>query len=152
MAAFARRGAARPEAYRKVPHGRWKTMTFLAALRCDRIEAPWFLEGPIDGDRFRVYAEKVLLLTLRPGDIVIMDKFGTERPGRASTHSRLFYLPKYSPDLNPSNRSLPSSTTFSERQPPELSKLFASPSPRALQLFAPEECANYLASSGYGRT
>src|SRR4026208_2298477 len=50
----------------KVPHGRWKTMTFLAALRHDRIEAPWFIEGPIDGDSFRLYVEKILLPTLRP--------------------------------------------------------------------------------------
>src|ERR1041385_1364444 len=55
----------------KVPHGRWKTLTFLAALRHDRIEAPWLLEGPIDGESFRLYVEKVLLPTLRPGDIVI---------------------------------------------------------------------------------
>jgi hypothetical protein len=63
----------------KVPHGRWKTMTFLAALRHDRIEAPWFLEGPIDGDSFRIYVEKVLLPTLRPGDIVVMDNLGSHR-------------------------------------------------------------------------
>src|SRR5712671_6478185 len=50
----------------KVPHGRWKTMTFLAALRHDRIDAPWFIEGPIDGDSFRTYVAKVLLPTLRP--------------------------------------------------------------------------------------
>jgi transposase len=59
----------------KVPHGRWKTMTFLAALRHDRIEAPWFIEGAIDGDSFRLYVEKVLLPTLRPGDVV-MDNLG----------------------------------------------------------------------------
>src|SRR5215470_15499669 len=63
----------------KVPHGRWKTMTFLAALRHDRIAAPWFLEGPIDGESFRLYVEKVLLPTLRPGDIVIMDMCGHPR-------------------------------------------------------------------------
>jgi DDE superfamily endonuclease len=63
----------------KVPHGRWKTMTFLAALRHDRIEAPWFIEGPIDGDSFRLYVEKVLLPTLRPGDIVVMDNLGSHR-------------------------------------------------------------------------
>jgi hypothetical protein len=61
----------------KVPHGRWKTMTFLAALRHDRIEAPWFIEGPIDGDSFCLYVEKVLLPTLRPGDIVVMDNLGS---------------------------------------------------------------------------
>jgi transposase len=62
-----------------VPHGRWKTMTFLAALRHDRIEAPWFIEGPIDGDSFRLYVEKILLSTLRPGDIVVMDNLGSHR-------------------------------------------------------------------------
>src|SRR6185503_10629660 len=90
----------------KVPHGRWKTMTFLAALRHDRIEAPWFIEGPIDGDSFRLYVEKILLPTLRPGDIVVMDNLGSHR-GKVvrqlirSTGAKLFFLPKYSPDLNP---------------------------------------------------
>jgi transposase len=63
----------------KVPHGRCMTMTFLAALRHDRIEAPWFLEGPIDGDSFRLYVEKVLRPTLRPGDIVVMDNLGSHK-------------------------------------------------------------------------
>jgi len=90
----------------KVPHGRWKTLTFLAALRYDRIEAPWLLEGPIDGETFRLYVEKVLLPTLRPGDIVIMDNLGSHK-GKAvrqlirSAGAKLFFLPKYSPDLNP---------------------------------------------------
>ena len=90
----------------KVPHGRWKTSTFLAALRHDRIEAPWLLEGPIDGESFRLYVEKVLLPTLRPGDIVIMDNLGSHKSKAArqlirSAGAKLFFLPKYSPDLNP---------------------------------------------------
>src|ERR1700752_1585547 len=90
----------------KVPHGRWKTMTFLAALRHDRIDAPWFIEGPIDGESFRTYVESVLLPTLRQGDIVIMDNLGSHK-GKAvrqlirSAGAKLFFLPKYSPDLNP---------------------------------------------------
>src|SRR5579872_2948707 len=90
----------------KVPHGRWKTMTFLAALRHDRIEAPWLLEGPIDGESFTLYLEKVLLPTLRPGDIVIMDNLGSHK-GKAARQliraagAKLFFLPKCSPDLNP---------------------------------------------------
>jgi len=63
----------------KVPHGRWKTMTFLAALRHDRIDAPWFIEGPIDGESFRTYVAEVLLPTLRPGDIVVLDNLGSHR-------------------------------------------------------------------------
>ena len=90
----------------KVPHGRWKTSTFLAALRHDRIAAPWLLEGPIDGESFRTYVEKVLVPTLREGDIVIMDNLGSHK-GKAvralirSAGAKLFFLPKYSPDLNP---------------------------------------------------
>jgi transposase len=90
----------------KVPHGRWKTMTFLAALRHDRIDAPWFIEGPIDGVSFRTYVEKVLLPTLRPGDIVVLDNLGSHKSKAVrqlirSAGAKLFFLPKYSPDLNP---------------------------------------------------
>ena len=90
----------------KVPHGHWKTMTFLAALRHDRVEAPWLLDGPIDGESFRLYVEQVLVPTLRPGDIVVMDNLGSHK-SKAVRHAiraagaRLFFLPKYSPDLNP---------------------------------------------------
>ena len=86
----------------KVPHGHWKTTTFLAALRYNRIEAPWVLDGPIDGESFTIYVEKVLLPTLQPGDIVIMDNLGSHK-GKAvralirSRGAKLFFLPKYSP-------------------------------------------------------
>jgi len=84
----------------KVPHGRWKTMTFLAALRHDRIDAPWFIEGPIDGESFRIYVENVLVPTLRPGEIVIIDNLGSHK-GKAvrqlirAAGAKLFFLPKY---------------------------------------------------------
>ena len=90
----------------KVPHGRWKTMTFLAALRHDRIDAPWFHRGADRRRELSAYVEKVLLPTLRPGDIVVMDNLGSHR-GKAvrqlirSAGAKLFFLPKYSPDLNP---------------------------------------------------
>ncbi len=88
----------------KVPHGRWQTMTFMAALRHDRITAPWFIEGPINGEAFLLYIEKVPVPTLRPGDIVIMDNLGSHkahavRRAIRAAGARLFYLPKYSPDL-----------------------------------------------------
>src|SRR3546814_16036726 len=63
----------------KVPHRHWKTLTFLAALRHDGVEAPWLLDGPINGERFRLYVEKVLVPSLRPGDIVIMDNLGSHK-------------------------------------------------------------------------
>lgn len=81
-------------------------MTFLAALRRDRVDAPWLIDGPINGERFLLYVEKVLAPTLQPGDIVIMDNLGSHK-GKAvrrairAAGARLFFLPKYSPDLNP---------------------------------------------------
>jgi transposase len=102
-------GAAEPHGQRlvaKVPHGHWKTTTFLAALRHDRIEAPWLIDGPIDGEGFRAYVETALVPTLKSGDLVIMDNLGSHK-GKAirrairSAGARLFFLPKYSPDLNP---------------------------------------------------
>jgi putative transposase len=63
----------------KVPHRRWRTMTFLAALRHDGVEAPWLIDGPINGERFRLYVEQVLVPTLRPPDIVIMDNLGSHK-------------------------------------------------------------------------
>ena len=90
----------------KVPSGHWNTMTFIAALRYDRIEAPWLLDGPINGERFRVYLEKILVPTLHPGDLVIMDNLGSHRSPAVrqairAAGGRLSLLPKYSPDLNP---------------------------------------------------
>jgi transposase len=90
----------------QVPYGHWKTMTFLAALRCDRIDAPWVLDGPINGESFRVYVERVLVPALAQGDIVVMDNLGSHK-GKAIRRAirvagaRLFFLPPYSPDLNP---------------------------------------------------
>jgi transposase len=90
----------------KAPHGRWTTMTFLAARRHDRVEAPWLIDGPINGESFRLYIDQVLIPTLRPGDIVIMDNLGSHRSGAIrrtlrAAGAKLFFLPKYSPDLNP---------------------------------------------------
>ena len=116
----------------KVPHGRWKTMTFLAALRHDRIDAPWFIEGPIDGESFRTYVEKVLLPTLRPGDIVVMDNLGSHK-GKVvrqlirSASAKLFFLPKYSPDLNPIEQVFAKLNICSERPPLEPSMRSAPP-------------------------
>jgi putative transposase len=90
----------------KVLHGHWKTTTFVASLRHDRIEAPWLIDGPINGEGYRIYVEKALAPTLKPGDLAIMDNLGSHK-GKAvrqairSAGAKLFFLPKYSPDLNP---------------------------------------------------
>jgi transposase len=90
----------------KIPQGRWRTLTFLAALRYDRIDAPCVIDGPINGESFLAYVEQVLVPTLKPGDIVIIDNLGSHK-GKAvrraiqAAGAKLFFLPPYSPDLNP---------------------------------------------------
>jgi transposase len=88
------------------PHGHWRTMTFLGALRCDQLTAPCVFDGPIDGECFRAYVEQQLVPVLKPGDIVIMDNLGSHKSAALrrivrAAGARLWYLPPYSPDLNP---------------------------------------------------
>ena len=138
----------------KVPHGRWKTTTFLAALRHDRIDAPWLLEGPIDGESFRTYVEKVLLPTLREGDIVIMDNLGSHK-GKAvralirSAGAKLFFLPKYSPDLNPIEQVFAKLKHLVRKAAARTVDAVCAAIGHALDAFTSEECSNYLKNSGY---
>ena len=88
------------------PFGHWKTMTFIAALRHDRISAPWVIDSPINGELFTLYVEKVLAPTLAPSEIVILDNLGSHK-GKAAREAirargaHRIFLPPYSPDLNP---------------------------------------------------
>ena len=99
-------GAARQPVEGKAPFGRWKTMTFIAALRRDGIAAPCLFDGPINGEVFLAWVRQILVPTLKPGEIVIMDNLGSHR-GKAvrgairASGAKLLFLPKYSPDLNP---------------------------------------------------
>ena len=98
----------------KVPHGRWRTLTFLAALRYDRITAPCVIDGPINGSSFRAYLEQFLVPTLSAGDVVIMDNLGSHKGKAArrlirSAGAKLFFLPRHSPISIRSSRSSPSS-------------------------------------------
>jgi transposase len=141
----------------KVPHGRWKTITFLAALRHDRIDAPWLLEGPIDGDSFRLYVEKILLPTLSPGDIVIMDNLSSHK-GKAvrqlirAAGAKLFFLPKYSPDLNPIEQIFAKLKHLLRKAAARTVEAICTAVGEILKAFPPNECANYFANSGYNRT
>jgi len=89
-----------------VPHGHWKTLTFTAALRCNGVTAPMVLDGAMDGDAFRTYVREFLVPTLSPGDIVVLDNLKAHKvPGIRdaieAAGAELWYLPPYSPDLNP---------------------------------------------------
>jgi transposase len=139
----------------KVPHGRWKTTTFLAALRHDRIVAPWLIEGPIDGESFRTYVEKVLVPTLREGDIVIMDNLGSHK-GKAvrtlirAAGAKLFFLPKYSPDLNPIEQVFAKLKHLLRKAAVRTVEAICVAVGEILGTFRPEECTNYFKNSGYG--
>jgi transposase len=90
----------------KVPHGHRKTLTFVAALRCDGIHAPWVIDRPINSRSFCVWVEKCLVPVLHRGHIVVMDNLSSHKASlirRAirAVGAKLFYLPPYSPDLNP---------------------------------------------------
>ncbi len=141
----------------KVPHGHWKTMTFLAALRHDRIDAPWLLDGPINGESFRIYVEKVLVPTLKPGDVVIMDNLGSHK-GKAvrqairSAGAKLFFLPKYSPDLNPIEQVFAKLKHLLRNAAERTVEAVCSAIGQLLDAFTPQECENYFKNAGYELT
>lgn len=90
----------------KAPHGHWNTSTFIGALRCQSMQAPWLIDGPMNGEGFITYLEQVLAPTLKQDDIVICDNLSSHKVARAQeiveqAGASLIYLPPYSPDLNP---------------------------------------------------
>jgi putative transposase len=138
----------------KVPHGRWKTATFLAALRNDRIDAPCLFDGPINGERFRAYVEQFLAPTLKPGDVVILDNLGSHK-GKAvrrairGVGAHLLFLPKYSPDLNPIEQVFAKFKTLLRKAEARTYDAIATASAKILAQCAPEECAAYVRNAGY---
>ena len=140
----------------RAPHGHWKTLTFIAALRADRIDAPCVFNGPINGESFTAYVEQVLAPTLAPGDIVILDNLGSHK-GQAvraairKADAHLIFLPPYSPDLNPIEQVFAKVKHLlreaAERTQDALMERIAV----LLDTFTPSECANYLANQGYRR-
>jgi transposase len=137
------------------PHGHWKTLTFIAALRCDRIDAPFVLDGPINGEAFQLYVEKILAPVLQPGDVVIMDNLGSHKgkPARAAIRARkahLIFLPPYSPDLNPIEQVFAKLKHLMRKAQPRDIEATWRKAGQLLDLFSPQECANYLVNAGYG--
>ena len=141
----------------KVPYGHWQTTTFLAALRHDRIDAPWLLEGPIDGLSFQTYVENILVPTLRPGDIVIMDNLGSHK-GKAvrqlirSAGAKLIFLPKYSPDLNPIEQVFAKLKHLLRKAAARTVEALCAALGQLLAAFTPQQCVNYFRNAGYALT
>ena len=134
----------------KVPHGHWKTLTFLAALGCDEITAPFVLDGPINGDWFRAYVEQVLVLTLKPGDVVVMDNLGSHK-GKAirQAGAHLIFLPPYSPDLNPIQQVFAKLKALLRKAAERTVEATCRRIGQLLDHYTAEECANYLVNSGF---
>ena len=137
-----------------VPHGHWKTLTFIAALRVDSIDAPWVIDGPMDGAAFLTYLRHCLAPTLRPGDIVVMDNLPAHKVAgvRAiieNAGAQLCYLPPYSPDLYPIENAFAKLKMLirsaAERTIDGLQNSIGS----ALEKFAKTECANYFRHAEY---
>ena len=138
-----------------VPHGHWKTTTFLAALRHDGLTAPVVVDGAINGDVFLAYVQQQLVPTLQEGDIVVMDNLSSHKVAGVeqaikSVGAQLLYLPPYSPDLNPIENVFSKLKTklrkLKLRTMEELWKKIG----QLCDIFSPEECKNYFKNAGYG--
>lgn len=138
----------------KVPHGHWKTTTFVAALRSTALTAPCVIDGPMNGNAFLAYVEQVLAPTLRPGEIVVLDNLSAHKvPGVReaieAAGASLLYLPPYSPDFNPIEQLFAKLKALlrkaAERSVEGLWGRIAA----LLSAFTSEECANYFRNAGY---
>lgn len=136
------------------PHGHWKTTTFVAGLRHDAISAPMVLDGPMNGAAFLAYVRTFLCPTLRPGDIVIADNlpshkvFGV-REAIEAAGAQIWYLPPYSPDLNPIEKMFSKLKALLRKAATRTVEALWSSIGELLDKFTARECANYFASSGY---
>jgi len=138
----------------KVPHGHWKTATFLAALRNDRLDAPCLFDGPINGERFCAYVEQFLVPTLKSGDVVVLDNLGSHK-GKAvrqairAVGARLVFLPKYSPDLNPIEQVFAKFKSLLRKADARTYDAVSAAAAAVLAKYSAQECAAYLRNAGY---
>lgn len=137
-----------------VPLGGWETITFVAALRHNKMTAPMVVEGAMTGEMFLAYVEQCLVPTLRRNDIVVMDNCRVHlgpgiREAIEKAGAIIRYLPKYSPDLNPIEMSYSKFNAFlrklAARTVPALNRAIRSFIPQV----SPQECANYFSHAGY---
>ena len=148
---WARRGERLPG---PAPFGHWNTSTFIAALRHDRIDAPWVFDGPVNGDIFRTYVTCVLVPTLNPGDVVVMDNLGSHksqavRQAIRAAGAHLLFLPPYSPDLNPIEQAFAKLKHWMRNMAARSRDALWRTVGTVLNRFSPEECANFLKNAGY---
>src|SRR3954454_2249997 len=138
----------------KAPFGHWKTTTFVAALRRAGLDAPMVLDGPMTGPAFLAYVEQVLIPTLRPDEIVVMDnlpahKIAAVRAAIETAGAQLFLLPPYSPDMNPIEMAFAKLKTLLRQAPERTRDGLWRRIGALLDQFTPEECNNYFRAAGY---
>lgn len=138
----------------KVPYGHWKTMTFLAALRHDRIDAPCVFDGPINATSFLAYVTQQLVPILKPRDIVILDNLGSHkgsgvRAAIRAVGARLVFLPPYSPDLNPIEQVFAKLKHLLRKAAERTVEDTWRRCGELLGHFKHDECGRYLENSGY---
>jgi len=137
-----------------IPHGHWKTTTFVAGLRNSGMVAPMVLDGPINGALFLTYVEQVLVPELRHDDIVIMDNLGSHkgaavRAAIEAAGASLRYLPPYSPDFNPIENAFAKLKAMLRKAAERTLDTLWSTIGRITETSTPTECANYFAAAGY---
>jgi transposase len=137
-----------------IPHGHWKTTTFVAGLRLTGIVAPMVLDGPINGRSFQAYVDQVLVPELKPGDIVVMDNLGSHkgegvRAAIEAAGASLLYLPPYSPDFNPIEKAFAKLKAMLRKAAERTVEGLWSAIGRLIDEFTPQECANFFAAAGY---
>jgi transposase len=138
-----------------IPHGHWKTVTFVGGLTVAGFVAPMLLDGPMDGEAFRAWCEQILAPALRPGDIVIMDNLAAHKVAGVSQAieacgATLRYLPPYSPDLNPIENAFAKLKAHVRKAAARTIEALETVAAEALLTFQPTECANFFAHAGYG--
>ena len=140
-----------------VPHGHWKTTTFVAGIRTSGLIAPLVLDGPINRDAFEVYVDKVLVPDLKPGDVVIMDNLSSHKGPKVremieAAGASLLYLPPYSPDFNPIEKAFSKLKALLRKAAERTVEGLWTTIGQLLDAFTPTECANYFAACGYDAT
>ena len=138
----------------KAPHGHWKTTTFVAGLRHDRIVAPVAINCPMNGDIFQAYVDQFLVRELAPGDIVVMDNLSSHKSDAVrelieAAGAELLFLPPYSPDLNPIEQAFAKLKHLLRKAATRTVDALWDEIGRIIDCFQPNECANYIANSGY---
>ena len=137
-----------------VPHGHWKTTTFVAGLTLRGLVAPFVLDGPINRVAFETYVEKVLVPDLRTGDVVVMDNLSSHKGPRVRemierAGASLLYLPPYSPDFNPIENAFAKLKALLRKAAERTVDGLWATIGRLIDAFTPQECANYFTAAGY---